>query len=186
MEFIYRAFDKEEDIPVASVLSRRKLVKYFNRETMAAVLVASEFLKGRNVPSEIPFYYASAEMENLDGIRNIEPYLSGDKFDVPKILPAVSTLDAFKTMRNMVSCFVAIENGLKGDNNSIIDSASALLYCAVTAPTDGPVLIGAGKLHADGSVECGFATGFPSEWEGHPLLGTGECAIEIFRRGEWR
>lgn len=186
MEFIYRAFDVDEAIPVASVLSRRKLLKYFNRETMASVLTASEFLKDKNLPSDTPFYYASAEMENLDGLKALEPCLSGNTFDVSKILPALSTLDSFKTMRNMVSCFVAIENGLKGDNNNIVDSASALLYCAVTAPTSGPVLIGAGRLHEDGRVECGFATGLPSEWEGHPLLGSEDCAVEIFRMGVWR
>ena len=46
---------------------------------------------------------------------------------------------------------------------------------------DGPVLLGAGFLHADDSVEVGFALADPEEFSAHPLLGTGAPAIAIFR-----
>lgn len=181
MEKIFRRFEAGEDIPVAGILRKRKLVKYYNREAMAAVLLAEEFLRGKEIPSDIPFYYASAEMENIDGIKKILSGIREDSFDVSSVLPFVSTTEEFKMMRNMVPCFIAIEHSLTGDNNVIIDSASALLYCALTAPVSGPVLIGGGKFFADGSVECGFALARPGEWKDHPLLGSEACAIEIFK-----
>lgn len=186
MEFIFRKYGPDEPIPVTAVLRKRKLVKYYNREAQAAVLTAAEFLEGKGVSSDTPFYYASAETENFHSIRGIVGGIDSDIRDICSLFPAVSTLDIFKMMRNMVPCFIAIENDLKGDNNVIIDSASALLYCALTAPTEGNVLIGAGRLRADGSVECGFALGTPSEWNGHPFLGSGKSATEIFELGEWR
>jgi hypothetical protein len=47
--------------------------------------------------------------------------------------------------------------------------------------TEGTVLIGAGKLYADGTVECGFAEGLPAEFATHPLLDSSGDAIEIFQ-----
>ena len=100
-------------------------------------------------------------------------------FDAERYLAFAPPTSHFKSMCNMVSCFVSIENDLHGDNNVIVDSASALLYAALTAPDQGNVLVGAGFLHADDSVEVGFALAEPAEFAGHPLLGYSRPAIDI-------
>lgn len=182
MKRVYHRYAPGEEIPVLPCVHRRKLFKYYNREAMAAVLTASELLSGAGLPSSTPFYYSSAETELIPCFDEIfQKYGEWDVFDAVRYTAAASPQSQFKMMRNMVPCFVSVENGLTGDNNVIIDSASALLYAALTAPGDGPVLIGAGHLHADGSVECGFALVRPEELSGHPLLGSGETAITFFR-----
>lgn len=185
MTSIYRSYRPDEEIPVAPRLHRRKLLKYYSREAMAAVLAASEFLEGRPIPPRIPFYYASACVEDLSFLEEVFTRLNAfpdHVFDAKRFLLATPPPVNFKMMRNMVPCFISIENNLTGDNNFIVDSASALLYAALTAPGEGPVLMGAGKLHGDGGVETGFALVKPSELEGHPLLGTDVPAIELFRQ----
>jgi hypothetical protein len=100
---------------------------------------------------------------------------------VENVAVLISPLERFKTMRNTTACLVAIENGLKGDNGVLLASASGLLYSAMFTETEGTVLIGAGKLYADGTVECGFAEGLPAEFATHPLLDSPGDAIEIFQ-----
>ena len=185
MTSIYRCYSSDEAIPVAPRLKKRKLLKYYSREAMAAVLASIEFLEGRSLPPRIPFYYASAYVENmrcLEEVFNRLDVYPDHVFDARRFLLSTPPPVNFKMMRNMVPCFVSIENGLTGDNNFIVDSASALLYAALTAPGEGPVLIGAGYLHADESVETGFALVKPASLAGHPLLGTDAPAIEIFRQ----
>lgn len=185
MTSIYRRFSPEEDIPVAQRLKKRKLLKYYSREAMAAVLAAGEFLEGKSLPPHLPFYYASAYVENLEFLKEVFDKLNAYPdhiFDAQRFLLSTPPPVNFKMMRNMVPCFVSIENNLTGDNNFIVDSASALLYAALTAPGEGPVLMGAGYLHADDSVEAGFALVNPSELAGHPLLGSDAPAIELFRQ----
>jgi hypothetical protein len=182
MTVVYHSYAAAEEIPVLPCVRKRKLFKYYNREAMAAVLAAAEILDGAQLPATTPFYYASAETETIPCFEEIfRKYPVRDRFDVAGYLAAAAPQSQFKMMRNMVPCFVSIENGLTGDNNVIIDSASALLYAAITAPGDGPVLLGAGYLHADSSVEAGFALARPDEFLGHPLLGTDAPAIAIFR-----
>lgn len=185
MTSLYRSYSPGEDIPVAGRLKKRKLLKYYSREAMAAVLTASELLEGKALPPRLPFYYASAYVENLRFLEEVFEKLNAypdHVFDAQRFLLATPPPVNFKMMRNMVPCFVSIENNLTGDNNFIVDSASALLFAALTAPGDGPVLIGAGYLHADDSVETGFALVNPSELAGHPLLGSDAPAIELFRQ----
>lgn len=185
MTSLYRHFSPEDAIPVAPRLKNRKLLKYFTREAMAAVLTAGELLEGKALPQRLPFYYASAYLENLNVMEDVFAKLNASPdhvFDAGRFLLATPPTVHFKMMRNMVPCFVSIENNLTGDNNFIVDSASALLYAALTAPGDGPVLIGAGYLHADDSVEAGFALVQASDLAGHPLLMSDAPAIEIFRQ----
>jgi len=182
MKVIYHQYAPGEVIPVQPRLHRRKLFKYYNEEAMASVLSAAELFDEAEIPASTPFYYASAETEAIPCFREVfEKYGAPESFDAPRFLASFAPQNIFKMMRNMVPCFVSIEHGLTGDNAVIIDSASALLYAALTAPGDGPVLIGAGSLHADKSVEAGFALVRPEELTRHPLLGTDAPAIQFFR-----
>ena len=184
MKSVYLHYSPEEEIPAGPRIRKRKLVKYYTRETLAAVLAAAQLLDGEDVPAQTPFYYASADVENFDCFREVFDKLTAagiHHFDAVSYLAFTPPTAQFKIMRNMVPCFVSIENALTGDNNVIVDSASALLYAALTAPTEGRVLIGAGFLHADDSVEVGFALAEPGELAGHPLLGTDAPAIDIFK-----
>ena len=185
MTSLYRSYSPEEPIPVAQRLKKRKLLKYYSREAMAAVLTAGELLEGKDLPPRLPFYYATSYVENLEFLKEVFDKLDtypDHVFDAQRFLSSTPPPVNFRMMRNMVPCFISIENKLIGDNNFIVDSASALLYAALTAPGDGPVLMGAGYLHADDSVEAGFALASPSELAGHPLLGSDAPAIEIFRQ----
>ena len=184
MKKVYLHYSPEEEIPALPYIRKRKLVKYYTRETLAAGLAAAQLLDGEALPSQTPFYYASADTENFDCFREVFEKLSAAgvrTFDAERYLAFAPPTSQFKIMRNMVPCFVSIENALTGDNNVIVDSASALLYAALTAPGAGPVIIGAGFLHADDSVEAGFALVRPDELAGHPLLGTAAPAIDIFK-----
>ena len=184
MKTVYLHYSPEEEIPAGPRIRKRKLVKYYTRETLAAVLAAAQLLDGEEIPSQTPFYYASADVENFDCFREVFEKFSAAgirSFDAERYLAFAPPTAQFKIMRNMVPCFVSLEHALTGDNNVIVDSASALLYAALTAPTDGRVLIGAGFLHADDSVEAGFALVHPDELAGHPLLGTDAPAIDIFK-----
>ena len=185
MKAVYRSFGADEEIPVLPLLKKRKLFKYYNRESMAAVLVADGFLKANPVPGDTAFFYASAEVENYSVFRDIyDRYLQSgmEEFDAAGYIAMTPPQSQFKMMRNMVSCFISIENELRGDNNIIVDSASALLYSAITARTESEVLLGAGFLHYDGSVESGFALARPDELLHNPLLGMDAPAIEFFRK----
>jgi hypothetical protein len=187
MNAIYRIYLPGDEIPVYDHVKNRKLVKYYTRETMAAVVTLAQFLEGKTVPSDRPFFYSSGETETLDFYREICNRYAGvkDKFSskgfIDNIVPTISPLQQFKMMRNSTFCFLSIEHGLKGDNALFLASASGLLYSAILAETEGPVLIGAGKQHADGTVECGFAEVVPGELVKHPLLGSDDDALAIFK-----
>ena len=170
----------------------RKLVKYYTRETMAAVVAVARLFEGTAPDADMPFFYSSGETEIVDFYRDIGEKFVNEENDfsslwfVEEVSRSISPLERFKTMRNTTTCLVAIENGLKGDNGVFLTSASGLLYSALLTETEGTVLIGAGKLHADGTVECGFAEGLPAEFMGHPLLDTMSDAIEIFKPSKSR
>ncbi|MCR4860982.1 MAG: hypothetical protein K5910_10015 [Bacteroidales bacterium] len=184
MKSVYLHYSPKEEIPARPCIRKRKLVKYYTRETSAAVLAVNRLLDGKSLPSATPFYYASADSENFECFREVFVKLNAAgirKFDAARYLSYAPPTAQFKIMRNMVPCFISIEQGLTGDNNVIVDSASALLYAGLTAPGAGPVLLGAGYLHADDSVEVGFCLANPEEFANHPLLGTDAAAIEIFK-----
>jgi len=187
MKSIHRIYLPDEDIPIYDYVKNRKLVKYYTRETMAAVVTVSHLFGGQPLPSDMPFFYSTGETEMLDFYRNICSQYSqiSDEFSslgfIENIVPMISPIQQFKMMRNTTSCFLSIEYGLKGDNALLLSSASGLLYSAILAETKGPVLIGSGKLYADGTVECGFAEVTPLEIENHPMLNSTDDAIALFK-----
>jgi hypothetical protein len=187
MRVIHSIYLPNEDIPVHDFAKNRKLVKYYTRETMAAVVAVSQLFEGREIPSDMPFYYSTEETEMLDFYRNICSQYTHikDEFSsrgfIENVVPTISPLQQFKMMRNTTSCFVSIENGIKGDNTVLLSSASGLLYMAIFAETKGPILIGAGKLYADGTAECGFAEVMSDEIASHPMLNSTDDAITLFR-----
>ena len=179
MTKIYRRFAPGEDIPVLQQLQRRKLFKFYGRESMAAVFTALLLSKECNLDALTPFYYSGGMLENLDFQKQIRRPLPGES--VHKVLMELSPASSFRLMRNMAPAFVSMELGLKGDDAVVIDSAQALLYAAVTAPGDAPVLIGTACVHEDGSAEAGFALGTRQEFLSHPLFGREAPAIDLFR-----
>lgn len=187
MRVIYTKYLSGEDIPVYDFAKKRKLVKYYTRETMAAIVAVSKLYEGLTVGQDMPFFYSTGEVEMLQFYRSIATQYATVQSEfsslgfIEHILPTISPLEQFKMMRNMTACFVSIENGLKGDNAVLLSSASGLLYSALFAQTDGPVLIGTGKQYADGTVECGFAEIFRSEIENHPMLNSSGDAITLFK-----
>ncbi|MGE4567591.1 MAG: hypothetical protein AB7C90_00205 [Bacteroidales bacterium] len=187
MKIVYKSYSPSDEIPVFDVVVHRKLVKYYTRETMAAVVAAYELLSGKEVLSDMPFFYASGETALVEFYTGAcktyserNTHFATDRF-IEDVVPTISPLSQFKMMRNMTHCFVAMEHGLKGDNAAMLHSVSGLLYSALLCGYKGPVLMGAGQLYADGAVECGFAQLLPAELEQHPLLGSLAEAITFFR-----
>lgn len=187
MRVIYKIYESSEQIPVYDYISRRKLVKYFTRETMVAMVCAGELLKERKPLPETPFFYSSSELEMMDIYNEACSAFDSDSHNftssgfMERALPVISPLSHFKSMRNMTHCFISIEHGFKGDNASLIGSASGLLLCAMLSTTARNIIIGAGKLHADGTAEAGFAEVTSSELAGNKFLESNEDAISFFR-----
>ncbi len=188
MTAVFVSFRGDEEVPVLPFLKNRKLVKYLNRETMAAIVAVGRLSGSVPLPPDIPFYYATGMLEYEDyGLREIVA-ASGDaagRFSprrfVEEGIRAVSPLNQFKVLQNMPLSFASINFGLKGDNAVIYSSAGALLRQALCAPGDGPVLIGAGKAHRDGRVESGAAVVPRERIAASPWTESGAEAIEIFR-----
>jgi hypothetical protein len=165
MKILFDAYDKDAPIPVQRYLSNRKLVKYFNRETAAAVVCAARLLEGESLDPGTPFYYESGIMEyenlGLDEIARESVDANGafsQQGFVQEGAKAVPPLTQFKALYNMPLSFVSIEQGLNGDNGVVYASARALLELALCAPPAyEAILLGSGKIQADGMVECGFA-----------------------------
>ena len=187
MKIIYKKYELNQDIPVRNVLRNKKLVKYFNRETSSGMVCLAALLKDIEINPEIPFIYETGLIEYEDfGLDTIvETCVEDNKFSqkafVEKGMSAISPLTQFKILLNMPLCFFSIENNLMGDNAVIYSSASGLLIHAGLAETDGDILIGSGKVNADGSVESGFA--LLNKEELNHIKGNfeGKECIEIFR-----
>jgi hypothetical protein len=187
MRVIYKKYLPDEEIPAVDYFSRRKLVKYFTRETMAAIVSIGELLNGTRPSSDTPFYFSGGETEMMDLYKEACMVFDSGvvKFDsslfLEKALPVISPLSHFKMMRNMAHCFISIEYGLKGDNAAVMGSVSGLLVPAMLSSGDGEILIGAGKLHANGTAEAGFALVRAEELKNHSMLESDSEAICFFR-----
>jgi hypothetical protein len=189
MKILFDAYCADAPIPVQRHLRNRKLVKYFNRETAAAVVCAARLLEGESLDPTTPFYYESGVMayENLglDEIAresvDVEGRFSQTGF-AQRGARAVPPLTQFKALYNMPLSFVAIEQGLTGDNGVVYASARALLELALCAPVSDLVLLGCGKMQADGQVECGFALIDPRSLAKTPLPEVGIEGIELLRQ----
>lgn len=188
MKLIFESYAADEPVPVADFVRNRKLIKYFNRETAAAIVAARRLLEGACVAPDVPFYYETGVMEfetlGLEAIAAGSVDAEG-RFDQQRFVElgtkAVPPLTQFKALYNMPLSFVAIENALVGDSAVVYASARALLDQALMAPGDAEVLLGCGKVHADGRVEAAFALASRDEialqaqrpWDGE--------AISMFR-----
>jgi hypothetical protein len=171
MRLARRHFTAGEIIPAESFLKERKLVKYFSRETAAAVTAMGELLAGGTVPAGTPAYYGIGIVEKESfGLETIAAASTGadgrfsQKLFAEEGFVSVPPLNQFKVLYNMPLCFVSIVFGLTGDNAVIYSSGKALLEQALLAPSF-PVLLGAGKSYADGSVAAAFALAASGEIE---------------------
>jgi hypothetical protein len=188
MKILLDAYDRDAPIPVQRHIRNRKLVKYFNRETAAAVVCAARLLAGEELDPATPFYYETGLMEyenlGLDEIAR-ESIDADGRFDQRGFAlegaRAVPPLTQFKALYNMPLSFVSIEQGLTGDNAVVYASARALLELARCAPASERILLGCGKMHADGRVECGFALLGREVLVGVPLPDGEVEGIELMR-----
>jgi len=188
MKIIFESFGITEEIPVLEYLKNRKLNKYFSRETAAAIVTSGKLLSGIEIDPDTPFYYATGvvEFENY-GLSKIVEVCSDEnnKFSqhlfVEKGLSSISPLTQFKLLYNMTLSFISIEYNLKGDNAAIYSSAAGLITQVLNAPTNGTILMGAGKVLKDGRVESGFSLLSKDDMSDSPYQYSTVEAIEIFR-----
>lgn len=188
MHVEFCTFALEEPIPVFDYLKDRKLAKYFSRETAAAIVCLGRLLKKVEIHSGISVYYATGITEHEDyGLPGIvrnstdsNGRFSSELF-ARKGFAEVPPITQFKLLCNMPLCFISLNYGLSGDNAVIYSAASALLCQALSAPVESPILLGAGKSYADGSVETGFAVAAKEEISSSQYLSSSVEAVEIFR-----
>ena len=188
MKTVFFSFSLEDSIPVSQYLKNKKLQKYFNRETEAAIVGMGKLTEGMDLDSETPFYYALGSIEYEDyGLKEIvlgsqdQNFLFSNKLFIEKGLPSVSPLNQFKVLQNMPLSFIAIEYNLRGDNAVIYSSARGLLTQALHSVAKMPILIAASKAYVDGKIEVGFALIEKNEIEQSSFLNFNGEAVEIFR-----
>jgi hypothetical protein len=165
LKLVYKYYASGEEIPFLPHIKNRKLVKYYTRETMAAMVALGELCEGSVLPADTPFFYSSGELKLMDYFKEVCDLFTGEEqqlafsgsYFIEKVMPRLSPLSQFKIMRNMCYFLCSFELGLKGENALFLDSLQGLLYSARFCEYQGPALIGAGNLYADGASECGFA-----------------------------
>jgi hypothetical protein len=190
LKIIFDTYNPGENIPVQNFLSDKKLKKYFNRETAAAVVCAGKLFKDSAIDACIPFYYSTGILEYQDyGLEEIVKNSVADdgKFSenyfINHAVPLISPLNQFKILQNMPLSFISIIFHLNGDNAVLYSSAAGLLMHSLFSPSLGEIVIGAGKVYRDGKVESGFALITKNEISDSPFLLSNTESIEIFR--EW-
>jgi hypothetical protein len=171
---VYKKFNGDEKLNPRPFLRNKKLAKYFNRETAAAVICSAELLQGYKLRSDTPFYYCTAEVEHEDyglpGIlkESLEEKNSGLGFSaknfIGKGMGTVSPLTQFKVLLNMPLCFVSIEQELHGDNAVLYSDGVSFADYLDCAESGQEILLGAGKVHSDNTVESCFVRIFPESW----------------------
>jgi hypothetical protein len=164
MKFVFNNFSPQDTIPVGDFLKNKKLSKYYNRETQAAMVTVGTLLKDYPIHEEMPLFYSTGivEFEEFDLTKIAEVSTGADeKFSpadfVEKGMSVISPLTQFKVLYNMTLCFISIEYGFKGDNAALYCSAEGLLRNALYANKNEEIIIGAGKIYNDRRVESGFA-----------------------------
>jgi hypothetical protein len=190
MNIACNSYRSNEAIPVDPFLKNKKLKKYFNRETSAALATVGKLLGEATVdPSSTALYYATGILEYEDyGLDRIAANaLDADAVFSPKRfiengIAEVSPLNQFKVLLNMPLSFIAIEYGFKNDNAVIYSSAVGLLTSALCAPPCASILLGAGKTFADGAVEMCFALTSREEVRRIPLENPREEAYLTLKR----
>lgn len=190
MKVIYKRYHAVQDIPVFDHVNKRKLTKYYTRETMAAAVALGELYGEQRPSADTPFFYSTGELEFMDYFREVCNNFSEDEQQMPfsgayfieKVMPRLSPLSQFKLMRNMPHCLISLEYGLKGENALFLDSLQGVLCSAKMCEHEGPVLIGAGKLYADGGAESGFAEILPEELDELPMASPEDDPLAFFKR----
>lgn len=161
----YNHYSLAQEIPAKSCLKKRKLIKYFNRETSAAIVTARELFNELDLDinyKSLPMFFSKGEVEfedmGLEVIVNACTKNGGfSQEDFVKTgLSGISPLTQFKVLYNMPLCFVSIENELRGDNCVIYASCNGLISHILTSKTE-EAIIGATKVHPNGSVACSMA-----------------------------
>lgn len=190
---VFDSYGAGDEIPVRRHLKNRKLKKYFNRETAAAIVGVGKLTRDIDLHPKTPFYYAAGVMEYEDyGFMELVERSTGadGQFSQQRFvedgMPGISPLSQFKVLQNMPLSFAAIEHGLTGDNAVIYTSASGLLLLAlhsISHVSHGPILLGAGKTDKDGKVDIGFAYVKKEEIENSSFLYGSADAVRMLR--EW-
>ncbi len=188
MRVVYKKYGPDEEIPVRNILKNKKMFKYYNRETSAGMVCLAELLQSVALGPETPAYYDTGiigyENFGLDAIAEVSAEFG--KFSqqafIDRGMSSISPLTQFKILLNMPLCFFSIEHGLNGDNAVVYSSATGLLEHGLLSGCEGDVLLGAGKVNADGSVESGFALINPKEIAGLEGEYEGMEGIDIFRK----
>lgn len=187
MKIVFETFDLVRQIPVQDYLKNKKLMKYFNRETAAAIVCLGKLTADMLLSADTSFYYATGVIEYEDyglsavaaGSQDVKGRFSPAHF-ISRGMASVSPLTQFKVLYNMPLCFVSIEYGLTGDNAVIYSSAAALIRQARYSSSQ-QVLMGAGKVYHNGKTESGFALLTKEEATSFELE-TDYEAIELFRK----
>jgi len=191
MKVVFNHFEANENIPVYDYIRNRKMAKYYNREAQAAFVSIGMLLKNLTLEYSTSLYYAVGIIEheefNINKIAIHSVDESGqfsNKSFIEKGMMQISPLTQFKVLYNMTLCFISIEYNLHGDNAAIYSSAKGLLNYALHSDNTENILIGTGKIYADGSVESGFA--FASQVEINdlwrlPQFNSDTEAIELFK-----
>lgn len=188
MTISFERYGPTEQIPVLNYLKNKKMNKYYNRETAAGIVCFSKLEEMRQIAPGTPAYYATGVVEHEDfGLAKVVDSSMGEdggfsqRNFVENGMQSISPLTQFKVLYNMPLSFISIEKGLTGDNAVVYASARALVDYALHSPIDGDILIGAGKVYADGSVESGFALVDKSLLAALPVYDDETEAIEIFK-----
>lgn len=188
MKIVFEQYGPDETITVSKYLKNRKLRKYFNRETAAAIVSLSKLLDGEALPHDTPFFYATGLFEYEEyGLPHVvaDSMDSQDKFSdrlfIDKGISRISPLTSFKVLQNMTLAFVSIEHQLTGDNAVVYISAASLLQYALHAAPPEPILIGAGQVHQTGRTESGFALVSKEDIVESSFLHSDAKAIDLFR-----
>lgn len=188
MKVVFNTFSADNPIPVNDYISNRKMAKYYNREAQAALVTIKMLLGDIKPEPTTPIFYAVGliEREEYD-INKIaasskdENGLFSDEIFLKNGMAQISPITQFKILYNMTLCFISIEYGFTGDNAVIYASANGLINNAAYSISDGNIIIGTGKIYADGSVKSGFALTTKQEMQTVPLFDTDLEAIELFK-----
>jgi len=189
MKVIFDFFDAGSSIPARDYVRKKKMVKYFNRLSAAAMVTFGKLAKEITLHPDTPIYYATGPLthgETTYFLEMCEIFISAsepfsNKIFMESALPKMSPLHEFGVLYNMPVCFISIEYGLVGDNASLCCGAAALLEQAKYSPHDGDMILGAGKLYPDGKIESGFASLTKTELGSIPQFSWDQDAIELFR-----
>ena len=171
MKVVCNRYAGKQAMEIDRYLKNKKLKKYFNRETTAAIAAVGQMLEETLVdPTDVGLYYSTGFLEYEDyGLAAIATRSIDDnhRFSIERFvtdaLVDVSPLNQFKVLLNMPVACLAIAFGFTGDNAVVYASAQGLLACAKTSPAE-KILIGAGRGFRDGAVETAFALGARDEF----------------------